>query len=144
MARQCNFFQRRNRAYKLHWRNMNEKLEAISIKLNKDCVFTIITFFFKSWEVNLKHNVETLVDLTSRNHYRAEQIIITFIPINVSVTPQKRCHMHWNNLRMFYTHRKYWKRIYFKAYDKTLDSTVYLTDLIWRIIKNTWMFKIYC
>ena len=62
---------------------MNEKLEAISIKLNKDNVFTIITFFFKNCEVNLKYNVETLVDLTSRNHYKAEPIIITFIPINV-------------------------------------------------------------
>ena len=48
---------------------------------NKDCVITIIThFLLKHWEENSKQNVETSIDLTSRNHYNAERAINIFMP----------------------------------------------------------------
>ena len=46
----------------------------------KDCIITIITNFFpKNGEGSSKYNVEISVGLTSRNHYRLEPTIITFM-----------------------------------------------------------------
>ena len=48
-------------------------------------MITIVThFLFKNWERNSKYNVETLVDLTSRNHYYAEEARNIFLPTDVS------------------------------------------------------------
>ena len=42
----------------------------MSIMPNKDCVISILTHFFSKTET-ATYNIETSVDLTSRNHYRA-------------------------------------------------------------------------
>ena len=53
---------------------------------DKDCVITIIThFLFKNWEGNSKYNVDISFNLTSRNHYQAEQAIIIAMPAKISL-----------------------------------------------------------
>ena len=51
----------------------------------KDCIIAIITNFFpKNGEGSSKYNVEISVGLTSRNHYRLEPTIITFMSIKTT------------------------------------------------------------